>query len=126
MSIPKSQTRLYHIYHGMKQRCCNPNCGTYNRYGGRGIKICAQWLGPSGFENFQFWAYSTGDLEQKIPRRSYYKLGSAALPSYSQILTIDRIDNDGDYCPENCRWIPFVDNASKAQREKYCRNHGRL
>jgi hypothetical protein len=75
------QTRLYKIWAGMKQRCTNPKIAFFHRYGGRGIKVCEDW---NVFEPFRDWAIANG---------------------YRNDLSIDRINNDGNYEPSNCRWI---------------------
>lgn len=79
----KHNIRLYGIWFGMKSRCYDENVDCYDRYGGRGIKVCDEWMGENGFENFHKWAVKNG-----------YKNG----------LTIDRINVDGNYEPNNCRW----------------------
>lgn len=77
-----SQTNLYHVWSSMKDRCRNKNNKYYERYGGRGISICEQW--KEDFEEFKKWSYENG---------------------YTEGLSIDRRDNDGNYTPDNCRWV---------------------
>lgn len=87
--------RIRHIFDGMKTRCYNINSKSYSQYGIRGITICQEWLdNPRSFEE---WALENG---------------------YREGLTIDRINIDGNYCPQNCRWIPSAEN-SKWTRNSY-------
>lgn len=83
--------RIRRIFNGMIKRCYNTNCADYQYYGYKGIKVCEQWLNnPSDFET---WALLNG---------------------YNDTLTIDRIDETKDYCPENCRWISRNENTRRA------------
>jgi len=79
----------------MKTRCYNPNCTGFHKWGGKGIQVCDEWL--NDFQAFYNWAISNG---------------------YSDELTLDRIDADKDYEPDNCRWVSY-----KVQNNNICTNH---
>jgi len=82
------RNRLRSIWSLMKQRCLNQNCPAYNDYGGRGITICQEWI--NSYKKFENWSYNNG---------------------YENDLTIDRIDNDGNYEPSNCRWVTMAEQS---------------
>lgn len=77
----QTKTKLYHVWASMKNRCLNDNDANFRHYGGRGIKVCDDWL---KFEPFRNWALSHG---------------------YEEGLSIDRIDVNGNYESSNCRWV---------------------
>lgn len=79
----------------MVSRCLNPKNQSFHNYGGRGITVCTPWL---SFMTFMEWAKSNG---------------------YADDLTIDRIDNDGNYEPGNCQWIPHAENAGKTRNTRF-------
>lgn len=86
--------KIYAVWRDMKQRCSNPNNKSFKNYGGRGIKVCDDWIEA---KNFIDWAYANG---------------------YDETLTLDRIDSDKDYCPSNCRWVTM-----KVQQNNKRNNH---
>ena len=86
-----AKSYLYNVWKNMIRRCVNPKCKQYHRYGGRGINVCDQWRGKSGLEQF------CKDMGVRPPG-----------------LWLDRINNDGDYEPANCRWA----TPSEQQRNR--------
>lgn len=96
--------RLYRVWCGMIERCNNPNHNRFSRYGGRGIQVCSDW--KNNYIMFRDWALSNGYNPQA-------NRGEC---------TIDRIDPDGSYGPENCRWVDMkVQNNNKRKEALGCK-----
>lgn len=87
----KKRERLYTIWHNMKDRCKNKNNRDYKWYGGKGICVCKEW---ENYDLFREWARNHG---------------------YQENLTIDRIDSEKDYSPDNCRWITASENSERVK-----------
>ena len=94
------KTYLYGIWKSMTQRCYNPNDKSYRNYGARCITVCDEWR--NDFQAFYDWSYANGYSNEK-------------LPSGRNVLSIDRIDVNGNYCPENCKWSNDKEQASNKQ-----------
>lgn len=97
----KKELRLYRIWNSMNNRCRPKYDGRYGDYVIRGITVCDEWL--HDFQAFYEWAMANG---------------------YSDDLTLDRKDNDGNYCPENCRWITRKEQANNTRRNHYVTYNG--
>ena len=97
----ESHTRLHDIWRGMIKRCEAPYASRYDLYGGRGISVCAEW---HTYENFAEWEKQSG---------------------YRDDLSIDRIDPNGNYCPENCRWATAKEQANNTSRNHYVEYDGK-
>lgn len=101
----KSNTRLYYIWRAMKERCLNENSSAYKWYGGRGITVCDEW--KLDFKAFYRWAMSHG---------------------YEEHLTLDRIDNESGYSPNNCQWTTMKEQSRNRRkptpREFYKNQYG--
>lgn len=97
----KKGTRIYHTWRDMKDRCLNPNRNGFENYGGRGITVCEEW--KNSFETFYEWAMSSG---------------------YRDNLTIERIDVNGNYCPENCTWATKQEQSMNKRNTVYITFNG--
>ena len=94
-------TRLYNIYGKMKARCYKESCSGYESYGGREIKVCDEWM--NDFMNFYNWSMANG---------------------YSDNLSLDRIDVNGNYEPSNCRWADWKTQENNRRNNKYISFNG--
>lgn len=92
--------RLYSVWANMKDRCYNEKNYAYHNYGGRGIRVCDRWKDINFFINDMF-------------------------PSYKEGYQIDRIDNDGNYCLENCRWVTPKENSNNRRNNRYVEFDGK-
>jgi hypothetical protein len=91
-------TRIYRTWTNMKARCYNPKQDNFKYYGARGIEVCREWY--DDFKTFLEWSLSHG---------------------YSDLLTIDRINSQRGYYPENCRWISISENVKRSKRGGICK-----
>lgn len=96
----KTKTRIYYVYVHMMARCYKPYDKAYARYGGRGIQVCDEWREDPN--TFFKWAEENGYRECEYG-----------------LCTLDRIDVNGDYCPENCRWVDNLTQANNKRNTKY-------
>ena len=95
-----SYERLYHVWSGMRSRCRNPKSPDYKRYGGRGITVCDEWNSYSAFRD---WALENG-YDSNAERFQ---------------CTLDRIDNDKGYSPQNCRWVSLTVNNNNTSSNRF-------
>ena len=97
----KTHTRLYGIWFGIKKRTTDKKSKSYKNYGGRGISVCDEW--KKDFMSFYNWAMEHG---------------------YKDNLTLDRIDNNGNYCPENCRWATSQEQSRNTRKNNLITYNG--
>lgn len=97
-----SKTPEHNVWQLMKQRCTDPNVKNYHRYGGRGIKVCDRWLGVKGFENF------LADMGRRPAGKS-----------------LERINNNKGYSPENCKWAEKLEQANNTHTNRFLTYEGK-
>jgi hypothetical protein len=98
----KSGKKIYAVWYNMITRCEYPKCKSFKDYGGRGIKVCTEWHSS---DSFFLWAENNG---------------------YQENLELDRKDVNGDYCPENCRFITKKENANNKRNNHYITVQGEI
>ena len=96
-------TRLYRIWSGIKDRCCNQNSKYWDRYGARGITVCNEW--KNSFEQFYQWSLDNG---------------------YRENLTLDRIDNNKGYSADNCRWATYKEQENNRSNNRKLEYEGEV
>lgn len=96
-----ASTKIYKVYVSMRERCEKPSSSEYHRYGGRGIRVCDEWKDDR--TSFFEWALTNG---------------------YKEGLEIDRINNDGNYEPSNCRWVTSLKNSNNTSRNVFLEFNG--
>lgn len=96
-----SYSKLYRIFNAMIERCSKPTTANYHNYGGRGIKVCDEWIG--NYQAFCDWALNNG---------------------YKEGLEIDRINNNGNYEPSNCRWVTRKENSNNKRTNRFLTLNG--
>ncbi len=99
----ETKTRLHKIWTSMKQRCHNPTTQGFENYGGRGISVCDEWR--NDYLEFKNWSLNNG---------------------YSDVLEIDRTDNDRGYAPDNCRWVTKSANCRNTRRNNLVEAFGEI
>lgn len=104
-----SDSRIYKVYYAIKQRCFQPTAKNYNAYGGRGITMCKEWA--DSFMSFYNWSVSNGYKEE-------------LLENGRNKWTLDRIDNNGNYEPNNCRWVVLKENERNKRTNRIVEFNG--
>lgn len=98
----KDFTKIRKAYYNMKDRCFNNKSSDYHNYGGRGITVCPEWV--VSLESFYNWAIENG---------------------YDNTLSLDRIENNGPYSPDNCRWVTFKKQCNNTRKTKWIEYRGK-
>lgn len=104
--------RLYSVWRGMKNRCDNQKSPSYPYYGGRGIRVCPSWY---VFDNFYKWALDSGYTYQRT-----------SLHDNKNKWSLDRINVNGNYCPDNCRWTDSITQGRNQRTNKYLKINGQF
>lgn len=101
LTKPITRHPIYVVWINMRYRCSNPNCTTYKYYGGRGIRVCEEW--NKSFIAFYEWAIKSG---------------------YEKGLTLDRINGNDGYSPENCRWATRIEQQNNRRGNVFVTYNG--